>query len=182
MKIHMICFLLFPRKLSNKYVAKFVINEIVNRILDNLHNLILGFSGNLETADNLKQWIIELLLKLQVLYYNDNVLSEDNLKFLKDFHEQFIALGKYMIELYEFNFILDRILLIRKCEQCQELMHKAVGNCLSRNSHARIDSIFNFISDEKFVKYVFDSKSAFNTATIKEIIVDLGLLVTEGII
>jgi hypothetical protein len=178
----MICFLLFPSKLSNKYVAKFVINEIVNRILDNLHNLVVGFSGNIETADNLKQWIIELLLKLQVLYYNDNALGEDNLNSLKELREQFISLAKYMIELYETNFILDRFLLIRKCEQCQKLMHMAVGNCLSRNSHERIDFIFNFISDKKFVKYVFDSKSAFNAATIKEIIVDLGLLVTNGLI
>jgi hypothetical protein len=104
-------------QLSNKYVAKFFIDEIVNRILNNLHNLVEGFEGNMETADNLKKWIIELMINLQVFCNNKNVFSDEDLKLLKDFREVFLSLIKYTVELYEFNLVFDRFLLIRKCKK-----------------------------------------------------------------
>ncbi|UJR29752.1 hypothetical protein I4U23_017300 [Adineta vaga] len=83
-------------KLSNIYLSKFVLNENINRILNNLHELAKDFSKNLHTADNLRQRIIELIINLQVFYNNKNVFNEDDLNLLKEFREQFISFVTYI--------------------------------------------------------------------------------------
>jgi hypothetical protein len=61
-------------------------------------------------------------------------------------------------------------------------MGMIIGKRLTRENHKHIEFIFGFISNEKFLKYVFNSRSGLNDAIIKEIIVDLGLLVEKGLI
>jgi hypothetical protein len=181
-KIRTICFLLFTSIFSNRYIAQFFIDARVNRILSNLHNLVEGFSGNNETADRLNKKIIKSLIKFQVLYNNRNMFSPDDLQLLMNFRRQFDLFTENMFELYDFDIMLNRFLLRRKCKECQKLIHKIIANRLTQKSHERIDFIVNFISNEQFVKYVFDSKSAFNHSIIKEIIVDFRGLVNDGLI
>jgi hypothetical protein len=177
-----ICFLLLISILSNKYLAQLFISTRVNRILDNLHILARGFSGNNETADRLIAKIIKSGLKFQVLYKNRNMFSQNQLRLLRDFGEEFNSLIEIVFELYDFDFMLRRLLFRSKCKDCQKLMHRIIGNHLTRKSHARIDFIFNFISNKEFLKYAFDSKSTFNQAIIRQIMVDLRALANDGLI
>lgn len=153
----------------------------INRILNNLHILIEGFSHNTDTADRMIKKIIKSVIKFQVLYNNRNVMfNQDDLRLLTIFHEQFEEIMETIFELYDSDFMLRRLLLRSKCNDCQNLLHKIIGNRLTQKSHDRIDFIFNLMSNKEFLKYVFDSKSNLNHAIIKEIIVDLRALMNAG--
>jgi hypothetical protein len=176
-KIHAILFLSLTRLFSNKYLAKLVIGARGNRISNNLHNLVRHFSGNNEVADALVKKIIKSIIKFGVLYNNRNtIFSQNDLKLVMDFREQCQEIIELYAELHNSNFVLHRLLLKSKYKDCQNLIHRIIGNRLTRKRHERIDFVFNYISNQEFIKYAFDSKSAFNHAIIKEIIVDLRAL------
>jgi hypothetical protein len=146
--------------------------------LNNLHILVEGFSRNNETADSLVKKIIKSAIKFQVLYKNRNVMfSQDDLQLLVNFRNEFNGITQTIFELYNDDFVLRRLLLRSKCRDCQTLLHRIIGNRLTQKSHARIDFIFNFISNKEFIKYAFDSKSEFNHAIIREITIDFRALV-----
>ena len=149
----------------------------VNRIFSNLHILAEGFSGNNQTADRLIKKIMKSAIKFQVLYNNrDVVFNQNDLRLLIDFREHFDEITETISELYNFDFVIRRLLLRSKCKDCQKLIHRIIGNRLTQKSHERINFIFDFISNTDFLKYVFNSKSTINHAIIREIIVDFRAL------
>lgn len=153
--------------------------EEANRILDNLYNLAEHFSGNADTAYQLKKWTSMSIMQLIWRYDDREMPDEEHLfvEFLKQLH----WFAENMFELYDFDFVVNRAILTRNCKKCQKLLHTILGNRASRESHERIDFICNFISNEKFLKYAFDSNSAFNRATIEDIIRDLRSLMEKEI-
>jgi hypothetical protein len=121
------------------------------------------------------------ITELRELYDNNwDVPDEENL--FMNLRKKLHSLAVNMLELYNSNFMVNRYILIRDCQKCQELLHKILANRATRESHERIDFICNFISNKKFLKYAFDSSSAFNRATIADIINDLRSLIYNEVI
>ncbi|CAF1063203.1 unnamed protein product [Adineta steineri] len=72
-----------------------------------------------------------------------------------------------------------RIKLRIELDNCQRLIHQIIGSYLTPKSHARIGFIFNFISSDEFLTYIFNFKSTGNHAIIKEITDDLRVFMRD---
>lgn len=174
-RIRKIYFHLLVSIVANKYISSFFIGTNLNQILNNLHDLVEGFTGNSQTADRL----IKKIIKSQIVYNDRSMLHADNIQELINFFKQLESFTENIFEVYDFNCMLNRFLFKRQCKECQKLIHTIIKIHLTRKSHERIDFIFNFILNEAFIKYVFDSDSKFNHATIREIILYLRILIYE---
>lgn len=139
--------------------------------MDNVHKLAEHFPGNTSTAYQLRKWMSMSINELTWLYDERNHPEDD--KLFTDLRNQLHLLGENMFELYDFDFIANRLLFIRNCKKCQHMLHTIIGNQRTRESHERIDFICNFFCNTNFLKYAFDASSAFNRATITDIIQDL---------
>ncbi|CAF1343047.1 unnamed protein product [Adineta steineri] len=165
-------------KLSSKSVAKIFIDETSGRILDNIHKLARNYSGK-KDADKLLKSIIKTIVKMGILYKND-LFTEHQLKLIDEFRNRFHSLSKSIITLYEVDFTFDRSVLTRMCKECQDLTHKIISTHLTQKSHARIDFVYNYVSNLAFLEYSFNPNSTVNRAIIKEIVEDMHSLMDAG--
>ncbi|CAF1059104.1 unnamed protein product [Adineta steineri] len=74
---------------------------------------------------------------------------------------------------------LLKFALQQKLENCQRLIHDIAANHLTQKSHDRINFIFNFISTDEFLTYMFDSNSTRNHAIIEEMIIALRTFIPD---
>jgi hypothetical protein len=162
-------------------VARILLPANVTRILANLHNLVQDYTHNERLADQLNASILKILIKLYVLKRN-NMFNESDLHFFDELGECLDSMVKIFVKLYVYYTIFNRLFLIRACQKCQKLFHDIIANRQTRQSHERIDFIFNFLSDAQFIKYVFDSNSSMNHGIVRDIIIDMGLLMDERLI
>ena len=114
-----------------------------------------------------------------ILYKND-LFTGHEMKLIDDFRNRFHSLAKSIITLYEVDFKFDRTVLTRMCKECQELTHKIISTHLTHKSHARIDFVFNYVSNLDFLEYSFNPNSTVNRAMIKEIVEDMQSLMDAG--
>jgi hypothetical protein len=167
--------------LANKYVAKLILSDNLVRILANLHNLVQGFTNDERLADQLNKTILKTFFKLYVLKRN-NMFNEHEFQLFDELSECLNSSITTFVKLYGNYTVLNRFFLIRQCQRCQRLLHDIIINRQTRRSHERIDFIFSHLSNAEFLKYVFDSKSTFNHATVRDMIVDMGLLMNQTLI
>jgi hypothetical protein len=172
------CLLSLSSKLSSKSVAKIFIDETSGRILDNIHKLARNYSGKRD-ADKLLKSIIKTIVKMGILYKND-LFTEREHKSIDEFRNRFHSLAKSIITLYEVDFKFDRSVLTRMCNECQDLTHRIISTHLTQKSHARIDFVFNYVSNLEFLEYSFNPNSSINRAIIKEIVEDMQTLMDAG--
>jgi transcription termination factor NusB len=118
---------------------------------------------------------------LGILYRND-LFSEYELKLIEEFRHRFHSLSKAIVTFYEVDFTFDRVFLTRMCKECQDLTHKIISTHLTPKSHARIDYVFNSVSNLQFLEYVFNLHSTTNRAIIKEIVEDMNSLMDAGLL
>jgi hypothetical protein len=162
-------------------VARLLLPATVKRILANLHNLVQAFTRSERLADQLNASILKTLIKLYVLKRN-NMFNECDLQLFDEFGECLESMVKTFVKLYVNYTFITRLSFIRGCKKCQKLLHDIIANRQTRESHERIDYIFNFLSNTEFLKYVFDAKPSINHAIVKDLIIDMGSLMDERLI
>ncbi|CAF4999518.1 unnamed protein product [Rotaria sp. Silwood1] len=149
-----------------------------NRIGNFLNNSQQGIdkrSNGKSGLNNVKQ-IYQMYKSLD----KNDLFTEHELKLIDEFRNRFHSLAKSIITLYEVDFKFDRSVLTRMCQECQELTHKIISKHLTQKSHARIDYVFNYVSNIDFLEYSFNPNSTINRAIIKEIIEDMHTLMDAG--
>lgn len=62
-------------------------------------------------------------------------------------------------------------------EECHNLLSKIISTHLTEKSHARINYIFNYISNLQFLEYLCDPNSTSNREIIEEILDDMRSLI-----
>lgn len=169
------------RKLSSKSVAKVFIDETSGRILDNLHKLTRSYFGSKKEADKLLKSVIKMVVKVGILYKND-LFTEYELKLIDDFRNRFHSLAKAIVTFYEVDFTFDRVFLTRMCKDCQDLTHQIISTHLTSKSHARIDYVYNCLSNLQFLEYVFNPTSTSHRAIVKDIVEDMNSLMDRGLL
>ena len=155
--------------------------EHLTRIMENLHTLVQGYTRNERLADQINASIRKTSFKLYVLKRN-NMFTDRELELFNELSECLDSLVKLFVKLYENFTVLNRYSFIRNCQKCQKFLHDIIANRQTQQSHERIDFIFNQLSNAEFLKYVFDSKSAFNHGIVKDMIVDMGMFINQTLI
>ncbi len=116
-----------------------------------------------------------------ILYKND-IFTEYELKLIDEFRNRFHSLSKAIVTFYEVDFTFDRLFLTRMCRECQDLTHKIISTHLTQKSHARIDYVYNYLSNLQYLEYVFNPNSNINRTIIKEIVQDMNSLMDSGLL
>nr|XP_053655328.1 tumor necrosis factor alpha-induced protein 8-like protein isoform X3 [Cherax quadricarinatus]XP_053655329.1 tumor necrosis factor alpha-induced protein 8-like protein isoform X3 [Cherax quadricarinatus] len=64
-------------KMSNKTMAKNFIDDTLASILDNMYSLAKAYTGNKKEAEKLVKNIIKIVVKINILYRNEQFSQED---------------------------------------------------------------------------------------------------------
>jgi len=156
-------------KMSTKSVAKIFIDEPTGRILDNLYKLVKEYTKNKKQAETLLNNIIKVIIKIGLLYKNDQ-LTDEELKLCDTFRQRFHSFVKAALSFYEVEFTFDAKFLHDLLVDCQNLIQLIVKNHLTDKSKMRIETVFTFFADEAFLAYIF--KGTPNSKQFMKLIVD----------
>ena len=174
-------------KMSNKSVAKIFIDEQTGRLLDNLFNLVKIYTGSKKQAESILNDIIKVIVKIGILFRNDQ-LTPDELRLCNTFRDTFHLFVKSALSFYEVDYTFDKDHLSGLLKTCQSLIQVVIRHHLTDKSKARIDHVFNFFSDKKFLEDTFKNATGKAStehslkykAVMKDIVDDVRKLVDEG--
>lgn len=135
-------------------------------------------SQNKKEAEKLIKNIIKVVIKLGVLHRNGQFSSEE-LKQAERFKSKFRMAGMAIISFYEVDFSYDRNYLTAALGESHKCLQFIVSKHLTEKSLSRIDSVFNFFSNEQFLDDIFQVNSEYKE-TLGRIVADLNKAIENG--
>ncbi|XP_044736294.1 tumor necrosis factor alpha-induced protein 8-like protein isoform X2 [Chrysoperla carnea] len=165
-------------RMAGKNVARAFIDDNTASLLDNLYRLAKQYTDNKKEAEKLVKNIIKVVIKLGVLYRN-NQFSPDELKQADRFKNKFHKAGMAVISFYEVDYSYDKNYLLSALSESQKSLRYIVERHLTEKSLARIDSIFTFFGNEHFLDAVFKTDSEYKE-TLGRLVADLNRALDNG--
>jgi hypothetical protein len=165
-------------KMSSKSFAKVFIDETTGRLLDNLYKLAKDYSKSKKEAEKLLKNIIKIIIKIGILYKNDQFNNEE-LKTCDDFRNKFHFLTKSALSMYEVDYTFDKHYLSDVLKKCKEMTHAIIKRHLTDKSKDRIDHVYDFFSDQKFLEDIYKSNGSYRN-TLGLIVDDARRLLDDG--
>lgn len=164
--------------MSNKSMAKNFIDDTHASILDNMYTLAKAYTGNKKEAEKLVKNIIKIVVKINILYRNDQ-FSQEDLKVANQLREKFRTIVKTVISFFEVDFTFDKMFLIKNINDCRTLLKQLVGNHLTDKSLGRIDHVLDFFTEAAFLEEMFRTESP-HRPTLQTIVDDMSKAFDEG--
>ncbi|KAJ3665523.1 hypothetical protein Zmor_001015 [Zophobas morio] len=165
-------------RMAGKNVARAFIDDTTASLLDNLYRLAKQYSDNKKEAEKLIKNIIKVVIKLGVLHRNGQFSAEE-LKQAERFKTKFRMAGMAIISFYEVDFSYDRNYLTAALGESHKCLQFIVSKHLTEKSLSRIDSVFNFFSNEQFLDDIFQVNSPYKE-TLGRIVADLNKAIENG--
>ncbi|XP_045108660.1 tumor necrosis factor alpha-induced protein 8-like protein [Portunus trituberculatus] len=165
-------------KMSNKTIAKNFIDGNLASVLDNLYSLFKGYTGNKKEAEKVVKNIIKIVVKINILYRNDEFSAED-LKVANQLRNKFNTIVKTVISFYEVAFTFDKVFLTKISNDCRDLLKQLVGNHLTDKSLGRIDHVLDAFTDPAFMEEMFRPETP-HRPILQKIIEDMSKAFDEG--
>lgn len=165
-------------RMANKNVAKVFIDETTGSLLDNVYKLAKAYTGSRKDAEKLVKNIIKLVIKLGVLYRNDQ-FSQEELRHAERFKQRFHAAAMAVVSFYEVDFSYDRHYLLTALTEARTLLGLLVGQHLTEKSINRIDSVFSFFGSPAFLDNIFKRDSEFREH-LGRVVADMNRAMDEG--
>ena len=166
-------------KLNNRKFASKMLDDVSARVLDNMYKLAKDYSDK-KTAEKVTKHLIKSVIKIGILY-NNNQYNKEELDTAEAFRKKFNRLMLTVVSFYTIDFSYDRSFLIKEINQCRDLIKSFIKRHLTEKSLGRIDNIFNFYSNERFLDTVF-TKNGPHSSTMDIIINDVNQLLQEQLI
>ncbi|KAL4096805.1 hypothetical protein QTP88_021688 [Uroleucon formosanum] len=171
----------FLGKVTNKNVIKLFIHERNANILDNLYRLAKIYTGNKKESEKLTKNIIKIIVKLNILYRNDQFDSNE-LKLANNFKDKFRELTMIAVSFYEIEFSYDKNYLINYLFKCREILKELTKRHLTDKTLSRVDKIFDFFSNSVFLDSIFINPTVSElTETVQILINDLKELLDKDL-
>lgn len=145
-------------KMASKNMAKVFIDETTGRILDNLYKLAKEYTSSKKEAEKLLKDTIKIIIKIGILHKN-NEFNSDELRLCDDFRHKFHFLTKSALSFYEIDYSFDRQHLSDSLKQCKEMTHQVIKRHLTDKSKHRVDHVYDFFSDPKFLEEIYKPES-----------------------
>lgn len=135
-------------------------------------------SGSKKEAENLVKNIIKIVIKVGILYRNDQFDNEESLWVIQ-FKKKFRSAAMVMISFYEVEFTYDSNYLLTAMRELHVLLRQLVQHHLTEKSLLRIDFVFNFFSNQTFLDAVFKRDSSYSPL-LSRFVGDLNRALDEG--
>ncbi|XP_071449981.1 tumor necrosis factor alpha-induced protein 8-like protein isoform X1 [Hetaerina americana] len=165
-------------RMANKSVAKVFIDETTGSLLDNVYRLAKAYTGNKKEAEKLVKNVIKTVIKLGVLYRN-NQFSQEEIQIAEKFKQRFHATAMAVVSFSEVDFSYDRAYLMQALTECCATLRLLVRRHLSEKSLNRIDSTFAFFANPAFLDAVFCHNSEYGEI-LSRIVSDMNKALDEG--
>lgn len=135
-------------------------------------------TNNKTEAEKLVRNIIKVVIKLGVLHRN-GLFSTEELKQAERFKSRFRMAGMAIISFYEVDFSYDRNYLTSALNESHKCLQSIVSKHLTDKSMSRIDSVFNFFTNEQFLDNLFKADSEYRPI-LGRIVADLNKAIENG--
>lgn len=165
-------------KMASKNVAKVFIDETTGRILDNLYKLAKDYTSNKKEAEKLLKNIIKIIIKIGILYKNEQFNNEE-LRICDEFRHKFHLLTKSALSFYEIDYTFDKQYLSEQLKKCKDMTHAIIKRHLTDKSKGRVDHVYDFFSDPKFLEDIYKSSGPYRQ-TLGLIVEDARRLLDDG--
>ncbi|XP_059474766.1 tumor necrosis factor alpha-induced protein 8-like protein isoform X2 [Neocloeon triangulifer] len=165
-------------RMANKSVAKVFIDDTTGSLLDDVYKLAKSYTSDKKESEKLVKNIIKIVIKLGLLYRNEQ-LSADELARADKFKHKFHSTAMAVVSFFEVDFSYDRAFLVAAFDECHQGLRSVVTPHLTPKSVARLDSVFNFFKDAKFLDAVFRKESPHRDA-LGRVVRDLNKALDEG--
>ncbi|XP_070542784.1 tumor necrosis factor alpha-induced protein 8-like [Ptychodera flava] len=165
-------------KMASKRMAKVFIDDLTGELLDHIYRITKEYTGNKKEAEKLMRDIIKIVIKIGILYRNDQ-FNQDELILAERFRKKFRSTIMSIISFYEVDYSFDRNYLVRSLNECRGMLQTLIDRHLTDKSHGRVSHVFNFFSDEEFLDTVFESDSKLRLHLVRIIDV-LNRMIDEG--
>uniref|UniRef100_A0A1B6ESN0 Tumor necrosis factor alpha-induced protein 8-like protein n=1 Tax=Cuerna arida TaxID=1464854 RepID=A0A1B6ESN0_9HEMI len=148
------------RMAANKNTRKIFIDDNTASLLDNLFKMIRLYTDNKKEAEKLVKHIIKTVIKIGVLYRNDELNAAD-MACAERFKNKFHAAAMAVLSFHEVDFTYDRQYLLSALQEAHANLRQLVQNHLKEKSLQRIDSVFLFFTNPNFLDAVFQRNSEY---------------------
>ncbi|XP_077285834.1 tumor necrosis factor alpha-induced protein 8-like protein sigmar isoform X2 [Arctopsyche grandis] len=165
-------------RMTNKNVVKVFIDDNSASLLDNLYKLAKIHSGNKKEAEKLVKNIIKVIIKLGVLYRNEQ-FSQEELQAADKFWNKFQLAQMAVISFYEVDFSYDRPYLMNAFNESHQALRFIVQKHLTEKSLSRIDWVFAFFNNAKFLDGLFKKDSEYSE-TLSKLVADMHKAMDSG--
>lgn len=135
-------------------------------------------TGNKKEAEKLVKNIIKIVIKLGLLYRNEQ-FSKEELLGAEKFKQRFHSTAMAVVSFYEVDFSYDRAFLTKALAECREGLKRLVQRHLTDKSLARIDSVFGFFEEPAFLDSLF-RKDSVHRELLGRIVSDMNAAMDEG--
>ncbi|MBN3317158.1 TP8L1 protein, partial [Atractosteus spatula] len=141
-------------KMATKTMANMFIDDTSSEILDELYRVTKEYTRNRKEAQKIIKNLIKMLVKLGVLYRNNQFNSEE-LALVESFRKKVHTLAMTAVSFYQIEFTFDRRVMANILNECRELLHQAINRHLTAKSHSRVNHVFNHFSDCDFLAALY---------------------------
>lgn len=143
-------------KMSSKKIAKQFIDDDTSCVLDHAYKIMKEHAQNKKDAEKILKYIIKTIIKVGILYRNDQFNSEE-LKTAETFKSKFRSLAMTVCSFHEVDFTFDRNFLRSSIEECRQLLQSLIERHLTDKSKSRVDTVFDFFTSQELMDVLFVS-------------------------
>ena len=141
-------------KLSNKTIAKTIIDERTGRVMENIQELIRLYSEDKKFAHKFLNKVIKIVVKIEILIKNKqfNAKEKENHALLV---KQFHLYVNTAMSMHNKTGPLDPNHLHNQLVDCQKTIQAIVARHLTDKSKKTIDFCFDYLSNERFFQQIY---------------------------
>ncbi|KAM3849018.1 tumor necrosis factor alpha-induced protein 8 isoform 1-T1 [Vipera latastei] len=149
-------------KMASKSIATALIDDTSSDVLDELYRVTREYIQNKKEAEKIIKNLIKTVIKLAVLYRNNQFNQEETVlmeKFKKKVHQ----LAKTVVSFYQVDYTFDRNFLSKLLNDCRDLLHQIIHRHLTAKSHGRVNHVFDHFSDCEFLAVLYNPFGSYKT-------------------
>ena len=155
----------FLSKMSSRKVVT-LIDDTTGRVLDSVYRMAKEHTGSKKDAEKLVKNIIKIVVKLGILYRNDQFNAQE-LALAQQLQSKFHNLMMTIMSFYEVDFTFDKQYLIKSLDECCTMIKSLIKRHLTEKSQGRVESVFAFFSNPEFLDAVFIEKGPLSVSFSK---------------
>lgn len=116
--------------------------------------------GNKREAERLLKNIIKTVIKIAILYRNEQ-LNDEEFRIAERFRNKFMLTQLAIISFHEVDFSFDIVFLQKSLNESRALLKSFVHRHLTEKSLVRIDEVFDMFSDNRLLETAFKQNSPY---------------------
>jgi len=145
-------------KVSNKTVARQLLDDATSQILDNLYRLCRNVTGNKKESEKVIKNLIKVVVKVGILNKNEQ-FDHDEMVLAAKFQRKFQMTSLTVISFHEIDFSYDRGFITQSLADMRAMLVKLVERHLTEKTISRVDHVFAFFRNPQFLDAVFARNS-----------------------